>query len=75
VKVAEAGAIGPLVALLSKGTPEAQELSAGALANLACNAEIKVKVANSGAAVAAEALLKQRESKNAQRLLSSLIAC
>ncbi|CAE8647074.1 unnamed protein product [Polarella glacialis] len=56
---AEAGAIGPLIALLTTGTPKAQAHSAGALANLAANGENKVKVAEAGAIGPLVALLSK----------------
>ena len=41
VALARAGAVAPLVALLSKGPPSLQEEAAGALMNLAAHAENK----------------------------------
>jgi len=48
VKFARAGAIPPLVALLSNGTADAKEKAAGALLNLAGNAENKIAIASAG---------------------------
>ena len=47
VAVAQAGAIPPLVALLTSGTPDAQEGAAAALGNIAGSAIIRGRVKKS----------------------------
>ena len=48
-KIAKAGAITPLVTLVQSGTDGQKEYAAGALANLAMNAEYQVLIARAGA--------------------------
>ena len=47
-KIAQAGAIAPLVTLVQSGTDGQKENAAGALANLAVNAENRVLIAQAG---------------------------
>ena len=46
--IAQAGAIAPLVTLVQSGTAGQKEQAAGALRNLALNAENKVLIAQAG---------------------------
>jgi vacuolar protein 8 len=46
--IAQAGAIAPLVTLVQSGTAGQKEQAAGALKNLAANAENKVLIAQAG---------------------------
>ena len=57
-KIAETGAIQPLVALLRNGTDESKEMAAGALYSLACTDDNEVLIARAGAIPPLVALLR-----------------